>query len=40
MNNRGKLNKSISENFMINQNAVAEFLTDIFDYIKDSNFKI
>ena len=40
MNNRGKLNKSIAENFMINQNAVAEFLTDIFDYIKDSNFKI
>ena len=40
MNNRGKLNKSIAENFMVNQNAVAEFLTDIFDYIKDSNFKI
>ena len=40
MNSRGKLNKTIAENFMVNQNAVAEFLTDIFDYIKDSNFKI
>tara|TARA_Y100000816_G_C26026206_1_gene537046 strand:- start:7 stop:1026 length:1020 start_codon:yes stop_codon:yes gene_type:complete len=40
MKNKGKLNKRISENFMLNQNRVAEFLTDFFDYIKNSNFKI
>jgi len=40
MKNKGKLNKTISENFMINQNYVAEFLTDIFDYMKNSNFKV
>ncbi len=37
---KGKLNKKISENFLLNQNYVAEFLTDIFDYMKNSNFKI
>ena len=36
----GKLNKKISSNFLINQNYVAEFLTDIFDLMKDSNFKV
>ena len=40
MKNKGKLNKKINENFMLNQNYVAEFLTDIFDYMKNSNFKI
>ena len=36
----GKMNKEIGKNFMLNQNYVAEFLTDIFDYMKNSNFKI
>jgi predicted transcriptional regulator len=36
----GKLHKMINQNTIINQNAVADFLTDIFDYIKNSNFKI
>ena len=40
MQRKGKLNKRISENFSLNQDYVAEFLTDIFDYIKNSNFKI
>ena len=40
MKPKGRLNKKVSENFLINQNAVAEFLTDIFDYMKNSNFKI
>ena len=40
MQSKGKLNKKINENFMLNQNYVAEFLTDIFDYMKNSNFKI
>ncbi len=40
MKSKGKLNKEVSANFLINQNAVAEFLTDIFDYIKNSNFKV
>ncbi len=40
MKSKGKLNKTINENFVLNQNYVAEFLTDIFDYIKNSNFKI
>ena len=34
MQNKGKMNKKIADNFMVNQIAVAEFLTDIFDYIK------
>ena len=40
MKPKGKLNKKVSENFLLNQNFVAEFLTDIFDYMKNSNFKI
>tara|TARA_A100001011_G_scaffold365114_1_gene416476 strand:- start:853 stop:1872 length:1020 start_codon:yes stop_codon:yes gene_type:complete len=36
----GKMNKKIASNFLINQNYVAEFLTDIFDLMKNSNFKI
>ena len=40
MKKGGKLNKLIQENFILNQNAVAEFLTDFFDYMKNSNFKI
>ena len=37
---KGKLNKRLAENFLLNQNYVAEFLTDIFDLIKNSDFKI
>ena len=40
MKKGGKLNKLISDNFLINQHAVAEFLTDIFDLIKNSEFKL
>ena len=40
MKKGGKLNKKISENFLLNQNYVAEFLTEIFDLMKNSNFKI
>ncbi len=40
MISKGKLNKKISENFLLNQIYVAEFLTDIFDYMKNSKFKI
>ena len=40
MESKGKLNKKINENFILNQNIVAEFLTDIFDYMKNSNFKV
>ena len=40
MKKGGKLNKYIQENFVLNQNAVAEFLTDFFDYMKNSNFKM
>ena len=40
MKKGGKLNKSIQDNFILNQNAVAEFLTDFFDYMKNSNFKL
>ena len=40
MRSKGKLNKTINNNFLINQNYVAEFLTDIFDLMKNSNFKI
>ena len=36
----GKLNKNITSNFLVNQNYVAEFLTDVFDLMKNSNFKI
>ena len=40
MKKGGKLNKNVSENFLINQYAVAEFLTDVFDYMVNSKFKI
>ena len=40
MKKGGKMNKAISDNFLINQHSVAEFLTDIFDLMKNSNFKI
>jgi len=40
MKSKGKLNKKISDNFLLNQDHVAEFLTDFFDLIKNSNFKI
>ena len=36
----GKMNSIISRNTVINQEAVADFLTDIFDYMKNSNFKL
>ena len=40
MKKGGPLNKKISDNFLINQHSVAEFLTDIFDLIKNSEFKL
>ena len=40
MTKGGKLNKKISENFLLNQHSVAEFLTDIFDLMKNSEFKL
>ena len=40
MSPKGKMNNKISDNFLINQNYVAEFLTDIFDLMKNSNFKL
>ena len=40
MRYKGKLNKQIAQNFLLNQNYVAEFLTDFFDLIKNSNLKI
>lgn len=40
MTKGGKLNKKISENFLLNQHSVAEFLTDIFDLMKNSQFKL
>ena len=40
MARKGKVNKQIAENFKLTRVNVAEFLTDIFDYIKNSNFKI
>ena len=39
MKNSGKLTKKIEKNFKDNQLFVAEFLTDFFDYYKNSNFK-
>jgi hypothetical protein len=39
MKNTGKLTKKIEETFKSNQLYVAEFLTDFFDYYKNSNFK-
>ena len=40
MVSKGKMNNKIASNFLVNQNYVAEFLTDIFDLMKNSNFKI
>ncbi len=40
MKKGGPLNKKISDNFLINQHSVAEFLTDIFDLMKNSEFKL
>ncbi len=40
MTSRGKMNKKIASNFLLNQNYVAEFLTDVFDLMKNSNFKL
>ncbi len=40
MKRGGRLNKKVAENFVLNQGHVAEFLTDFFDYIKNSSFKI
>ena len=40
MKKGGKLNAKISENFLINQHSVAEFLTDMFDLMKNSEFKL
>ena len=39
MKNAGKLNIKIENTFLDNQLFVAEFLTDFFDYYKNSNFK-
>ena len=39
MKNSGKLTKKIEKTFKDNQLFVAEFLTDFFDYYKNSNFK-
>jgi hypothetical protein len=39
MTNGGKLSKEIEKNFRLNQLFVAEFVTDFFDYYKNSNFK-
>ena len=40
MKKGGYLNKRISENFLLNQHSVAEFLTDVFDLMKNSEFKL
>ncbi len=40
MKKGGKLNNQISENFLLNQHSVAEFLTDIYDLMKNSKFKL
>jgi len=40
MKKGGILNKKISENFLINQQSVAEFLADFFDLMKNSKFRI
>ena len=40
MTKGGKLNKKISENFLLNQHSVSEFLTDMFDLMKNSQFKL
>ncbi len=40
MKNSGKLNKKIAANFLLNQGHVAEFLCDVFELMKNSNFRI
>ena len=40
MKKGGHLNKKIADNFLLNQHSVAEFLTDIFDLMKNSEFKL
>jgi len=40
LKNSGKLNSIVAKNTLINQEAVADFLTDVFDYMKNSNFKL
>ena len=40
MKKAGHLNKRISENFLLNQHSVADFLTDVFDLMKNSEFKL
>ena len=40
MKKGGKLNKKIQDNFLRNQNSVAEFLTDMFDLMKNSQFNL
>ena len=37
---QGKLTKKISANYLINQNNIALFVTDIFNLIKKSSLKI
>ena len=39
MKNKGKLSKEIEQTFLQNQLYVTEFVTDFFDYYKNSNFK-
>jgi DNA-binding Lrp family transcriptional regulator len=39
MKNKGKLSTKIEKTFIDNQLYVTEFLTDFFDYYKNSNFK-
>ena len=39
MKNKGQLSKEIEKTFKQNQLYVTEFLTDFFDYYKNSNFK-
>ena len=40
MASKGKMNNKIASNFLVNQNYVAEFLTDVFDLMKNSKFKV
>jgi len=40
LNNRGKLNKKINANYLINQQYISLFVTNIFNLIKKSSLKI
>ena len=40
LNNNGKLNKKIEFNFLINQKNISLFVTEIFNLIKKSSFKV